>query len=459
MFVPPMNESPGTLSYARDQGIKEVFVAPYLVRLISADQPMVPSQRYSIAEVERVTLGRGDRFSHQRSHHDDLSTLSLTAPDGWMSTLHAELHKEGDNWILADVGSKNGTYLNAKQVTKHVLDDGDLIHTGNTTYLFRDAVERGHLEPADVSAAGLSGCAATLSPPLARSMVDLARVATATVSVIVSGETGTGKEVTARYLHERSKRQGAFVAVNCGALPALLVESELFGHRKGAFSGAHSDRVGLVQASDGGTLFLDEIAELPQEAQVTLLRVLQEREVVPVGATRPIPLDLRVVAATHANLQKRVEEGRFRADLYSRLAGVEFSMPSLRERPEDLGLLIATLLKRCAGERSICFEREALWAIALYQWPRNIRELEQALVAAVAWAQDGDIKPAHLPPDVAATLEPKSAPEQDPLREALVQALTAHKGNVSACARTMGKARVQIRRWCKRFSLDPSDFK
>jgi DNA-binding NtrC family response regulator len=459
-----MAELSGTLSYAGDgPGIQGTFVAPYLVRLSVADQPTVASIRMSIAEVGRVQIGRGEIFDHHREHDADGAALQVAVPDSWMSSKHAELLcDEEQKWRLRDCGSKNGSYLNGARCEESPLSDGDLIHTGNTTFLFRCLVERSHLDPADVDAADLQArptAAQTLSLPLAHIMKDLALVATSNVSVILGGETGTGKEVSARYLHEASRRSGAFVAVNCGALPANLVESELFGHRKGAFSGAQSDRVGLVQASDGGTLFLDEVAELPLEAQVKLLRVLQEREIVPVGATRPIPVDLRVVAASHADLEALVEAGTFRSDLYARLSGVSFRLPPLRERREDLGILVSLLLRRAAPERSFTFEREALWAIALYSWPRNIRELEQALAAAVAWAEDGVIRLKNLPPAVVATLGGESATEEDALASQLKRALRTHQGNVSATAREMGKARVQIRRWCKRFGINPADYR
>lgn len=459
-----MAELSGTLSYAGDgPGIEGIFVAPYLVRLSLADQPNVPSCRMSIAEVGRVRIGRGEAIAHHRDHDAEGAALNIRVPDSWMSSKHAELIKDDDGeWLLRDCGSKNGCYLNGVRCEQSRLRDGDLIHTGNTTFLFRSQVERSHLDPADVDAAdlrALPAAAQTLSLSLAHTMKDMAKVAASNVSVILGGETGTGKELSARYLHEASRRTGAFVAVNCGALPANLVESELFGHRKGAFSGAQNDRVGLVQASDAGTLFLDEVAELPSEAQVKLLRVLQEREVVPVGATRPIPVDLRIVAATHADLEALVESGRFRSDLYARLAGVRFPLPDLRERREDLGILVNSLLRRSAPDKKFRFEREALWAMALYDWPRNIRELEQALAAAVAWAEDGVIRLRNLPPAVAAALGTEEKSEEDALCAQLKQALGTHQGNVSATAREMGKARVQIRRWCKRFGINPADYR
>tara|TARA_R110002096_G_scaffold171490_4_gene344448 strand:+ start:66465 stop:67841 length:1377 start_codon:yes stop_codon:yes gene_type:complete len=458
-----MGETSGTLSYAGGgEGIRSTFKAPYLVLLLVADRPEVGSIRLSLAEVAQANIGRGELFAHRRSHDGADAQLHVEVPDGWMSTRHLELRHEAGNWRMHDAGSKNGCYQNGQRCSDVTLRDGDIIGTGNTSFLFRSNVERTHLDAADASSLmmrALPAASQTLSIPLAHLMSDISRVAASRVSVILGGETGTGKEVSARYVHESSGRQGAFVAVNCGALPATLVESELFGHRKGAFSGANTDRIGLVQASDGGTLFLDEVAELPLEAQVKLLRCLQEREVVPVGASRPIPVDLRVVAATHANLPELVETGAFRADLYARLAGVSFHLPGLRERREDLGILITTLLRRNAGEQAFHFDREAVWAMAMYSWPLNIRELEQALVAATAWADRGRIELRHLPAHVASALQPAEPAVEDVLKVELVAALRKHSGNVSATAREMGKARVQIRRWCKRYGLDPAQFR
>lgn len=458
-----MSPSSGTLSYCGDAGdVLGSFRAPYLVRLTVADNPLVPGVRMSLAEVAKVRVGRGPSFHHERRHDGQVAELQIAVPDSWMSTKHLEMSCEAGLWSVVDCESKNGSYLNGKRCKTSALRDGDVIHTGNTSFLFRSEVQRTHLDPADLDASDfvrLPVAAQTLATSHARTMADMAKVASSMVSIILEGETGTGKEVSARYVHSSSRRSGAFVAVNCGALPATLVESELFGHRKGAFSGATSDRIGLVQASDGGTLFLDEVAELSLEAQVKLLRTLQEREVLPVGATRPIPVDLRVVCATHADLDARVALGAFRADLYARLAGLKFRLPSLRERREDLGILIAGLLGRVDGQADLRFDREALWAMALYDWPRNIRELEQVLAAAVAWAAGGTIGLAHLPASIAASLHPEPATEEDALRNELSAALRKHQGNVSATAREMGKARVQIRRWCKRFGIDPESYR
>jgi sigma-54 dependent transcriptional regulator, acetoin dehydrogenase operon transcriptional activator AcoR len=263
----------------------------------------------------------------------------------------------------------------------------------------------------------------------------------------------------ARAVHALSGRRGAYLAVNCGALPDTLVESELFGHKKGAFSGAVEDRPGLVRAADHGTLFLDEVGDLPLPSQAALLRVLQEEEVLPVGATRALPVDLRVVVATHRDLPALVKDGRFRADLYARLAGWELELPVLADRKEDLGIIIAALLARLApGRPDIAFSQSAARALVQHEWPLNVRELEQALAAALALARDQVIDLPQLPEALRSPVQPRANPapltEEDARRrEQLAALLAEHQGNISAVARAMGKARMQIQRWIKRYNL------
>ncbi len=285
--------------------------------------------------------------------------------------------------------------------------------------------------------------------------------------MIFLGETGTGKEVLARAIHAESGRTGAFVPVNCGALPANLVESLLFGHVRGAFSGALRDEPGLVRTAQGGTLFLDEIGDLALVAQAALLRVLQEREVLPVGATRAIPTDVRVVVATHRSLHKLAESGAFRDDLLARLTGYVYTLPPLRERIDDIGFLVAAILKNVAGERagSISLSAAAIYALLEHRWPHNVRELEQRLKTAVALAVDGRIERAHLWSSGAdeelareASGRP-SSPEDDALVAELVERLEAHRGNVTRVGDAMGKSRTQVQRWLRRFGIAAERFR
>ena len=388
--------------------------------------------------------------------------------------------------MLEDAKSKNGTLVNGVSVTRVELADGDVVETGHVFFVFRgvEALTTGAL--GDAEATGLASPAPglrTLVPHLEESFAKLARVAPSGVSVVVHGESGTGKELIARAVHQLSGRPGPFIAVNCGALPPALIESELFGHKKGAFSGATEDRPGLVRAAHRGTLFLDEIGDLPAAAQPAFLRVLQEREVVPVGATQPVHVDVRLVSASHRDLDALVAEGKFRADLLARLSGFALDLPPLRARREEIGLIASDLLTRIrpppAGDVRLALH--AGRALMLHDWPLNVRELEKCLGAAVVLAGDGRIEAEHLPDGVRQALdldgdscvEPEvRTPEEERVdrprqlsaaeerhRDELTALLREHGGNISAVARTLGKARVQIQRWVKRYGLDPESFR
>ena len=231
------------------------------------------------------------------------------------------------------------------------------------------------------------------------------KVARYDTTVLITGESGTGKELVARGIHQKSDRADKpFLAVNCGGMPASLLESELFGYVKGAFTGAEKDRKGIFQEADGGILFLDEIGELPLEAQVKLLRVLQEKEVRPVGAARAMPVDVRVLAATSRDLEEEVAAGRFREDLYYRLNVLRLHVPPLRERLEDIPLLCARLLDRIAARlgRPVAELPQATMDLLLrHRWPGNVRELENALERAMVLAESNVIMPCFLPEIIA----------------------------------------------------------
>jgi transcriptional regulator with PAS, ATPase and Fis domain len=457
------------MSYTDDPGGREQsFVAPYLVLVMDCSSPLASSLRLSIAEVEQVDICRGNRRGHNRYSEAGHGVLQLDLDDSWMSAKHAHLHKTSGRWCLTDDGSKNGTLVNGVRASATTLSDGDLIEVGNSLILFRSEVDRRLREPADLEVSQDSHqppAFATLNIALARKFAALERISTSSVPVVVCGETGTGKEVIARAVHELSRRDGDFVAINCGAIPESLIESELFGYRKGAFSGANEDRHGMIRAAHGGTLFLDEIAELPEPAQVKLLRVLQEGEVVPLGATSPVGVDIRVIAATHQDLPALVDSADFRQDLFARLSGFHIDLPPLRERREDIGILISALLPRIVGRDRAAtsrLQRSAARALFTHAWPLNIRELELALSAATALADGMQVTLDHLPPTLQS--EPTSPvialqSADDALRKHLIELLEEHRGNVSAVAREMAKARVQIRRWCKRFSIDPETFR
>jgi two-component system response regulator PilR (NtrC family) len=244
--------------------------------------------------------------------------------------------------------------------------------------------------------AGLIGSSAVMQQ-LRR---QIARLARSQAPVYISGESGSGKELAARRIHAQGARaEGPFIAVNCGAIPGELMESEFFGHTRGSFTGAVADKEGLFQAARGGTLFLDEVADLPVSMQVKLLRAIQEKAVRPIGAGAEQPIDVRILCATHRNLSREVSEGRFRQDLYYRLNVIELHVPSLRERPEDIPLLIEHLLQRIAaryGTGVPRLTREALRALQQHTYPGNVRELENLLERALALCDQGQIESADL---------------------------------------------------------------
>ncbi len=239
------------------------------------------------------------------------------------------------------------------------------------------------------------------SPKMQQLRQTIGRVARSQAPVYISGESGVGKELVARTIHEQGSRAvGPFVPVNCGAIPSELMESELFGHKKGSFTGAHADKEGLFQAAQGGTLFLDEVAELPLHMQVKLLRVIQEKTVRPIGAPAEMPVDVRILSATHKNLGKLVDEGKFRHDLYYRINVIELQVPPLRQRREDIAPIARSILARLAGDQpgpELAEEAEA--ALVAYPFPGNVRELENILERAVALS-DGqriDVADLYLP--------------------------------------------------------------
>jgi len=431
--------------------------AQYLVLAFDCARPLSAPVRLRL-DVTQVTIGRGTQRAWTRSK---AGVLKIELADSWISSSHARLVRgeAAGAWLLEDTGSKNGTSVNGVRVEQvTALRDGDVIEIGNTMAVFRALNHHG--TPCDdvASPSALPALPCTLHAPWSSALSMALRAGRSATPILVLGETGTGKEVLARAIHIASGRSGAFVPVNCGAIVKTLVESELFGTRKGAFSGATEDRLGLVRSAEGGTLFLDEIAELPESSQVALLRVLQERMVLPVGATRAVPIDLRVVAATHEDLAARVAQGRFRADLYSRIVGHVARMPRLRDRIEDVGLLVAELLPRLAGERaaSVVFARTAARALFAYDWPYNVRELEQALNASLAIASGDQIDLTHLPEAVRAHPTAKVSPEpelgaqtsQDDRahaeRQRIVAALAACAGNQTRAAKALGISRATL---------------
>ncbi|MFI5301720.1 MAG: sigma 54-interacting transcriptional regulator [Polyangiales bacterium] len=468
-----------TMNLDRRSGAPGESVASFLFQVIASDRPRSKPARHLLDDLDEVLLGRG-LGAAERIDERTLRRLVIPVADAHVSSNHAKLERLLGRWTLIDLGSKNGTIVNAASAQRHALEDGDVVEIGRTLFVFRDSVTDTRAASAsdDARQLGLD----TLWPPLERATSTLAELARSRVSIVLRGETGTGKEVVARALHSLSGRRGPLVPVNCGALPPTLVESTLFGHKKGSFSGATDDQPGLVRASDGGTLFLDEIGDLPLASQTALLRVLQESEVMPVGASRPVRVDLRVVAATHHDLEAMVADGRFRSDLWARLSGHVHALPALRDRREDLGLIVAGILEQLATEtpfaRDVAIDLAAARAMLRYDWPRNIRELHKALSTAIVLAfahRSPMVTLEHLPKAIAngpsrveASCEDDEADDSSsrPLsqeeqrhRDELIALLREHHGNLAAIARVVGKGRTQVQRWLKRYALNAESYR
>jgi two-component system, NtrC family, response regulator PilR len=294
-----------------------------------------------------------------------------------------------------------------------------------------------------------------------RSMIE--KLARSQAPIYISGESGSGKELAARLIHVRSAQSaGPFIPVNCGAIPENLMESEFFGYRKGAFTGADTDRDGFFQAANGGTLFLDEVADLPLAMQVKLLRVIQEKRVRKVGVATEEPVDVRIVCATHRNLRDCVDKGSFRQDLYYRLNVIELRMPSLRERMEDIPALVSSILNKLCGETPPQVGPAALQALAAYPFPGNVRELENVLERATALCSGGVIEAGdlQLAPDEFGGENPGRGSEtlDDYLnrleRQAILEALQKTEGNRTAAARLLGVTFRSLRYRLERLGIE-----
>ncbi|CAN5636231.1 hypothetical protein BH09MYX1_BH09MYX1_30830 [soil metagenome] len=411
-------------------------LVPGLVVILEADRPSACG--FVVSLTKPVVIGRGDA---RRFHWG-----KLEIPDARMSSEHVVVTREGTRFRIVDRESRNHTFVGSDAVTETVIDAGTEFRAGHT--LFVCLADMGTV--LDRARLGPPWPFATTSADFALELVNLEHIAQSPLPVLLLGETGTGKEVIARAIHERSKRPGPFVAVNCGALPKDLVEAQLFGHRRGAFSGAMTDEDGFVRTAESGTLFLDEVGDLPASAQATLLRVLQEREVTPVGAFRAVPVDVRFVSATHQPLAARVAAGTFREDLFARLRTFSFTAPPLRERRFDIGNLIAQM-----GLPIAAFQPSAALALVRHDYPMNVRELRQLLDVAAVLAGGGTVSLRHLTSLASANdeTEPELDEDDENLRAELEKRLASSDRNVSQVAREMGKARKQVQRWMKRFGL------
>jgi two-component system, NtrC family, response regulator GlrR len=384
----------------------------------------------------------------------------LPLSDGTVSRYHVELTAKPDGVRVRDLDSTNGTFLAGTRITEVYIADAAFLTVGKTQ--LKVAVVEAEVAPTTPQAR--FGNAVGAAPSMQTLFGVLSRVAPTDSTIMLLGETGTGKEVLAKAIHQQSARAGKpFVVVDCGAVAPTLIESELFGHVRGSFTGAVSDRNGAFLEADGGTVFLDEIGELPLELQPKLLRALEAGQVRRVGEDKHRSVDVRVVAATHRDVEKEVDAGRFRQDLYYRLAVVMVQVPPLRDRLEDIPLL-ASHFVHSMGRGDFVLSKQLMARFATYHWPGNVRELRNLIERALAGAEV-----APLPQDSSRALKPITTPGTEltdlPFKEAkerLVEGFTRDYlaallekcgGNISQAAREAGIARNYVHRLVQKYGL------
>ena len=417
-------------------------------------------RRVRLSALEGPASGSSWQSSGDRLTIGSHPSNDVVLEDAAVSGFHCEIQVEKTGAWLKDLGSKNGTLLDGVPIREAGLRDASLLRVGRSVIRFQLGSEQNQLPVSDRTEFGtLVG----ISVAMRSTFSLLERAAASDATVLVTGETGTGKEGAAESIHRASSRGDApFLVVDCGAIPTNLLESELFGHERGAFTGATSRRVGVFEEAEGGTVFLDEVGELPAELQPRLLRVLEQREIRRVGSNAFQKVDVRMVAATNRDLRARVNEGAFRSDLYFRLAVVEVELPALRHRPEDIPVLVSRFLDLLGVDAET--ERRLLDPDFVAQlqraaWPGNVRELRNHVERCVVMQHtvpisEPDAEDAGFMVDSTLSYSEAKRRILDEFERRYLESLLArHQGNVSRAARAAGMDRVYVYKLLHRHGL------
>jgi len=441
-------------------------------RQVSKPVALIVDDEPDLCELLAITLSRmqidsescGDITSAREqldSRDYDLCLTDMRLPDGDGLELVGWMQEQGLRTPVAVI-TAHGNVETAVRALK--LGAFDFVSKPVDLQALRKLVETALKLPGDGETSSESGNLLGESDCMHALRAMIAKVARSQAPVHIAGESGTGKELVARMIHAQGARaDGPFVPVNCGAIPAELMESEFFGHRKGAFTGAVADKEGLFQSAEGGTLFMDEIADLPLPMQVKLLRVIQEKSVRPVGATAEVPVDVRVLSATHKDLRAMVANGEFREDLYYRVNVIEMRVPPLRERARDVLILAEHILQRLAGELDTTvpeFTAAARDRLAAYHYPGNVRELENILERAMALAAENRIEADDIQLQQSTPPTHEDGPEelgerlQSVERETIREALEAHRYNKTRTAQSLGLTLRALRYRMQKLGLD-----
>jgi len=442
---------------------------------MTAKKVLIVDDESDICELIEITLMRMD-IASQSAHsitdakllleteHFDLCLTDMRLPDGNGIELVEHIQQHYNDLPVA-VFTAHGNMESAVKALKagafdfvsKPVDIQILRNLVSAATTFPEKIETNKTKKSQISITGES-------PPVKALLKNISKLARNQAPVFIHGESGSGKERVAKMIHQQGSRcDGPFVPVNCGAIPAELMESEFFGHLKGSFTGAHSDKQGLFQTANGGTLFLDEIAELPLNMQVKLLRVIQEKAVRSIGAPQESPVDVRILSASHRNLVQLVAEGSFREDLYYRINVIELAIPSLRERQEDIPLFVSQLLNNLAEKMGVevpSMSDEAIAALQSYHFPGNVRELENILERAIALSDNSIISKNDLHLKLASVNETiEQVTVVDPMdlagqeRHSIIQALDKTRWNKTAAAKLLGLSLRQLRYRLQKFEI------
>lgn len=393
--------------------------------------------------------GRSIRLDRDSIIIGNFETCDLVLRDDFVSRKHCEIKRLKDGHQLTDLDSRNGTFVNGLQVKQALLKPGAMLRVGNCDLLYQAQIDEAQLP---LSGAKQFGEVLGFSRAMRQLYTVLETVAPSNLSILIEGESGTGKELLAQSIHRESKRADKpLVVVDCGAIPENLIESHLFGHEKGAFTGADERKIGAFENAQGGTIFLDEIGELPLHLQPKLLRVLEERQIRRVGGLEPIKVDVRVLAATNRQLDAEIKAGRFREDLFYRLAVLRVKVPTLRERREDIPLLVEHYLaKQPDGKPVKSISPEAMARLVEYDWPGNVRELRNVIERAMHLGESArlEMTDLHLPARAAGApalalvnpTQPQARSMDEIERQGIIETLKAVNWKKTEAAKRLGIA-------------------
>jgi DNA-binding NtrC family response regulator len=464
--------SPGDVALGSDSPEAQLSVTR---TLIVEDKTTLKLRRSKLAVTAGPDTGKEIITDKERIRCGAHTSNDLVlSEDRTASRHHFEIQYTERGYLLVDLNSTNGTFLDGRRIERAYLSSGSQIRAGSSTLAFAPMDEEVAVEP---DSEGRLGGMVGQSVKMRQIFGLIKKIAPMDVSVVIQGETGTGKELVARAVHDLSKRKkDPFVVLDCGAIPPNLIESELFGHEKGAFTGAVSSRPGAFERAQGGTIFLDELGELRLDLQPKLLRVLENREVRRVGGNDVIEIDVRVICATNRDLVKEIQSGNFREDLYFRLSVINIQLPPLRQRKDD----IPFILKAAMGDpESISkhgrkrFTPAALSLLMSYPWPGNVRELMNVVSHVLTFSDGEEIDVHHLPPRIQGQQKESPVPFNEHLsfkdakeqllenfeREYINQVLKRCEGNISRAARESGLHRKSIERLVKKYQLDARSMK